>query len=130
MNSAEEIRVPQRIPQVSRLEFVLVWARLRNVRRRAEGRKSGRRGEPASVVALGWKMYFDDGAGGAAGGGEGDNWDLRGRAGSSWAVGRGSKDSLAGRMGASRGVFVGLLGCRGCIVQSIVPSLAGTAGYR
>ena len=54
MKRAEEIRVPQRMPQVSRLAVVLDWARVVKEVRRAVGRKSVRRGVPFSVYAAGW----------------------------------------------------------------------------
>lgn len=49
MKRALEIRVPQSMPQVSRLEDVLVEARETKERRREVGRKSVRRGVPFSV---------------------------------------------------------------------------------
>lgn len=49
MNKALEIRVPQSMPQVSRLEEVFEEARETKERRREVGRKRVRRGVPFSV---------------------------------------------------------------------------------
>lgn len=49
MKRALEIRVPQRIPQVSRFEDVFEEARETKEVRRAVGRKRVRRGVPFSV---------------------------------------------------------------------------------
>jgi hypothetical protein len=49
MNKALEIRVPQSIPQVSRLEEVLAEARVTKEVRREVGRKRVRKGVPFSV---------------------------------------------------------------------------------
>ena len=48
MNSALEISVPQRMPQVSRLFCVFVDAMARNLWRSSGGRKTVRRGLPFS----------------------------------------------------------------------------------
>ena len=68
MKSALEIRVPQRMPQVSRLRVVLGWTRLRKLERRSGGRRTVRRGAPDSVEAVGLKVYLETGGGGAADG--------------------------------------------------------------
>jgi hypothetical protein len=54
INRALEIRVPQRIPQVSRFAEVLGEARVTKEVRRSVGRKRVRRGVPFSVWAAGW----------------------------------------------------------------------------
>lgn len=59
MNRALAMMVPARIPQVSRLRDVLGSARLRNWVRRSGGRRTVRRGAPASVKAVGLKVYFE-----------------------------------------------------------------------
>lgn len=58
MKSALEMRVPQRIPQVSRLDCVFGCARFRKVVRRSDGSIIVRRGTPDSDVAVGLKVYF------------------------------------------------------------------------
>ena len=71
MKSALEIRVPQRMPQVSRLREVFGWTRLRKVERRSGGSRTVRRGAPDSVKAVGLKVYFEIGRCGAGDGGGG-----------------------------------------------------------
>ena len=68
MKRALEMMVPQRIPHVSRFRAVLGSARLRKVVRSLGGRRTVRRGEPPSVVAVGWKVYLDAAGVGGDGG--------------------------------------------------------------
>lgn len=48
MNRALDLRIPQRIPQVSRLRRVFIDAAARNLCRRVGGRKTVRRAFPFS----------------------------------------------------------------------------------
>ena len=128
MKRALEIRVPQRMPHVSRFRAVFVSARLRNVSRRCGGSIIVLSGAPASLKAVGLKVYFD-GVDCWLGGGEGVAvWGLGGTGGacSSRYENLFSRASLAGKDG---GGPAGLgAGCRAGILQSMASSLVGTDG--